>query len=160
MTIVVRRAIPSDAHGIAVVHVRAWQETYQHLVPADALARLSVEQRERRWGELLRSGGLATWVAVEGTVVVGFANSSEGRDHDSPRPLELQAIYVLASHHGTGAGQDLLDAVIGSAPAYLWVADDNPRARAFYARNGFVTDGTTKLGPLVGTDVLETRLVR
>jgi hypothetical protein len=30
----------------------------------------------------------------------------------------------------------LLDAAVGSAPAFLWVAVDNPRAHAFYARNG------------------------
>ena len=160
MTILVRRALARDAGGIARVHVRAWQEAYAHLVPAEARDRLSIEQRERRWGELLATGGADTWVATDDTDVIGFASSSAFRDGDAPRPLELQAIYVLASHYGTGAGQDLLDAAIGTAPAYLWVADDNPRARAFYAHNGFTPDGTTKVGPLAGTDVLETRLVR
>jgi GNAT superfamily N-acetyltransferase len=72
----------------------------------------------------------------------------------------LPSIYVVASHYGSGAGQRLLDAALGDLPAFLWVADDNPRARAFYARNGFVPDGTTKVGPVAGTPVLEVRLVR
>ena len=55
---------------------------------------------------------------------------------DAPRDLELESLYVLASRHGSGAGQSLLDAVISDRPAYLWVADNNPRARAFYTRNG------------------------
>jgi ribosomal protein S18 acetylase RimI-like enzyme len=160
MTIEVRPAVPADARSIAEVHVRAWQETYAHLVPEDALARLSVEQRERRWGEILSDGGSLNWVATEGTRVVGFAGSGAARDHDSPRPLELQSIYVLASHHGSGAGQRLLDAAVGTAAAYLWVADDNSRARAFYLRNGFHPDGAEDMHSLVGTPVLAIRMVR
>jgi hypothetical protein len=50
--------------------------------------------------------------------------------------------------------------VLGDSPASLWIANDNPRARAFYERNRFEPDGVTKLGPLAGTQVLEARLVR
>jgi GNAT superfamily N-acetyltransferase len=160
MTIEVRPAVRSDAHEIAGVHVRAWQEAYAHLAPVENLARLSVERHELRWNEILPLPEAVIWVAVDDGELVGFAGSSPSRDVDAPRPLELQSIYVLASHHGTGAGQRLLDAVLGSAPAYLWVADDNPRARAFYARNGFIPDGVTKVGPVAGTDILEARLVR
>jgi len=160
MTIEVRRAVPVDARGIAEVHVRAWQETYAHLVPAVALARLSIDQRERRWGEILAPGGPANWVATDGSIIVGFAGSSAARDNDAPRTLELQAIYLLASHHGGGGGQQLLDAAIGAAPAYLWVAGDNSRARAFYLRNGFVADGAEDTHVLAGTPVLAIRMVR
>lgn len=50
-------------------------------------------------------------------------------------------IYVLASEYGSGAAQALLDATLGDSPASLWVADPNPRAQAFYRRNGFLPDG-------------------
>jgi GNAT superfamily N-acetyltransferase len=160
VTIEVRPAIAADARGIAEVHVKSWQEAYAHLVPADALARLSVDQRERRWNEILLSTETTIYVATDGDRVIGFASVGPARDDDRPRPLELQSIYVLAAHHGSGAGQLLLDGVLAGAPASLWVADDNPRARAFYARNGFVPDGATKVGLLAGTDVLEARLVR
>lgn len=50
-------------------------------------------------------------------------------------------INILASHYGMGVGQALLDAAIGDRPASLWVAEDNPRAQAFYRRNGFALDG-------------------
>jgi GNAT superfamily N-acetyltransferase len=161
MAIEVRRAVPVDARGIAEVHVRSWQETYSHLVSAGALAQLSVDQRERRWAEILSpGGGSENWVATDGETIVGFAGSSAARDRDSPRLLELQAIYVLASHHGTGAGQRLLDDAIGTAPAYVWVADDNSRARAFYFRNGFRPDGTEDIHSLAGTPVLAIRMAR
>jgi GNAT superfamily N-acetyltransferase len=160
MTIDVRAAVLTDARGIARVHVKVWQEAYAHLVPGDVLSRLSVDQRELRWNEIIPLANATIWVATDDDVVVGFAGSGPSRDPDSPRDLELQSLNVLASHHGTGAGQRLLDAAIGDAPAMLWVADDNPRARAFYARNGLLPDGTTKIGPVAGTDILEARLVR
>lgn len=156
----VRAAIVSDARGIAVVHVQGWREAYAHLVPADALARLSIDQRELRWKEIIVDPDSRTWVAVDTGRIIGFARAAPARDAESPREIELSEIYVLASHHGTGAGQRLVDAAIGESPAVLWVADDNPRARAFYARNGFQPDGVTKVGPLAGTDILEARLVR
>jgi GNAT superfamily N-acetyltransferase len=160
MTIDVRRALPTDARGIAEVHVQGWREAYTHLVPADGLARLSVDQRKLRWNEILVHPDANIWVATDRDVVIGFAGSGPSREPDAPRDLELQSIYVLASHYGTGAGQRLLDAVLGDAPATLWVADNNPRARAFYARNGLLPDGTTKMGPVAGTEILEARLVR
>jgi GNAT superfamily N-acetyltransferase len=160
MTIDVRPAVLTDARGIAEVHVSAWREAYAHLVPAEALARLSVDQRELRWRELLANAGVTIWAAVDDGDVVGFARSAPSREADGPRDLELPEIYVLASHYGTGAGQKLIDVALEGRPAYLWVADDNPRARAFYARNRFQPDGATKTGPLAGTAILEARLVR
>ena len=160
MPFVVRRAEMADARAIALVHVQAWREAYAHLVPAENLACLSSLQRERRWREIIPLTEAETWVATENDTVIGFGRAGPSRDADAPRTRELQSLYVLASHYGTGAGQQVLDAALGDAPAFLWVADNNPRARAFYARNGFEPDGTSKIGPLAGTDVLETRLVR
>jgi L-amino acid N-acyltransferase YncA len=160
MSLEVRPAVVPDAHGISEVHVQAWREAYAHLVPAEDLARLDREQRERRWREILAATDSATWVATDGDRVVGFAGSSAARDADAPRDLELQSIYLLASHHGSGLGQRLLDAAVGDAPAYVWVAEDNPRARSFYARNRFGPDGTSDMHSLAGNPVRAVRLIR
>jgi L-amino acid N-acyltransferase YncA len=160
MRIVVRPAEASDARGIAEVHVQAWREAYAHLVPTENLDRLSVDQRELRWSEILQGTAASHWVAVDDERVIGFAGSGPSQEPDAAREVQLWTLYVLASHYGSGAGQLLLDAALGDATAVLWVADDNPRARAFYARNGFVPDGVTKTGPVAGTEILEARLVR
>lgn len=73
--------------------------------------------------------------------------------------MELWALYILSSHYGTGLGQALLDAAIGTAPATLWVAEDNPRARSFYARNGFTPDGTRNVDA-AADDLAEIRMTR
>ena len=77
--------------------------------------------------------------------IVGFAMAATPREQDPPRDLELGLIYVLPAHYGNGLAQALLDAAIGTALCMLWVASDNPRAHAFYRRNGFSLDGATKI---------------
>ncbi len=60
--------------------------------------------------------------------------------------MHLYVLYLLAEHHGTGAGTNLLHAVIDpDEVTTLWVADRNPRAQAFYRKHGFEPDGGSKL---------------
>jgi len=66
---------------------------------------------------------------------------------------------VLPEHHGTGTGQALLDVVVPPGPAQVWVAEENPRARRFYARNGFEPDGPRHADTRFG-GIVEIRLVR
>ena len=61
--------------------------------------------------------------------------------------------------HGSGTGQALLDAAVGDRPAFLWTAEDNPRAQAFYRRNGFIADGARKIEP-EWENLAEIRMVR
>jgi GNAT superfamily N-acetyltransferase len=155
----VRPATVDDADGIARVHLRSWRETYSHLVEPGELDDLSEERRAERWRTIIAGGG-EVWVAVVDGAVIGFAGLGGGDHDERPRAVELGALYVLAEHHGSGAGQALLDAAIGDAPAFLFVADSNPRATRFYERNGFVFDGVTENHPLVRTPVLSLRMVR
>lgn len=155
----VRAAGPEDAPGIARVHIQAWRECYAHLLPAASLAALEQGPREVRWRRIIAAAS-DIWVACAGQEIVGWASAGDGRDDDGPRPRELQGIYVLASQYGSGAGQLLLDAAVGSGGAYLWIAENNPRAFAFYTRNGFVPDGATGSHELAGTPVRILRMVR
>lgn len=159
-SIQVRRAVEPDADGIAHVHIQAWREAYSHLLPEETLASLQEKPRADRWRDIIDDGVTDVWVALDGEVIVGWATTSPGRDDDAPHPLELEGIYVLASHYGSGTGQSLLHASIAQRHAYLWMAADNPRAGAFYRRNGFRHDGTTKTEALAGESVEVIRLSR
>lgn len=156
----VRAAVPDDAAGIARVHLQAWRESYAHLLPAAVLAGLRQGPREARWRDIITTSGSDILVACAGTDIIGWASAGAGRDADGPRARELEGIYVIASHYGSGAGQLLLDAAVGDGGAYLWIAQDNPRASAFYRRNGFVPDGSTATHELAGTPVRILRMVR
>lgn len=140
----VRAARAADAGGIAAVHVQAWREAYAHLMPAHFLASLDLQRREAGWSEIIADGAADVFVALDGARIVGWASAGEGRDSTVVSSRELEGIYVVGSAYGSGVGQQLLDAAVGNDTAYLWVADNNPRAEAFYRRNSFTRDGGVK----------------
>ena len=122
---------------------------------------------EKAVGPLGHEGG--DGVVVEPAELRGRLGGRPVTEHERRRgqhlPLDAEAVwarqlyvlYVHAADHGTGAGPALLRAVLDQAePAALWVADPNPRAQAFYRRNGFVADGTTQ----VQDGVREIRMLR
>jgi ribosomal protein S18 acetylase RimI-like enzyme len=137
----VRQAAPEDAEALARLHLECWRETYAHLLSPGFMARQGVEGRLAMWRQLLAGPHAGRhYVAVDGGTLVGFAGSFPPEDGVREQ-TELWGIYLLASHHGRGLGQELLDAAMGKETAALWVAEDNPRAQAFYRRNGFVFTG-------------------
>jgi GNAT superfamily N-acetyltransferase len=96
-------------------------------------------------------------VAEHGDEMIGIAMAGPPQDSEAQWGTHLYVLYVLAAHHGTGAGAALLDTVVGPhSSAALWVADPNPRAQAFYRKHGFVADGTVA----VDDGVREIRMVR
>lgn len=158
--LVIRRAVLADAAGIARVHVAGWRETYTRLLPEGALDGLDVEAGARRWAATITEASVSLVVAERDGSVVGFSAAATARSQERPRDRQLEAIYVLPSEYGRGTGQALLDAVLGDEPAFLWSALDNPRAQAFYRRNGFVDDGERSEYPLAGHPVAVARFVR
>lgn len=152
-SITVRPAVLDDAERIAFVHATSWRETYGRFVDdPDHSPWFAVEPRIAMWRTNLIEHTFDTVVALDGDDLVGFAGTHATpptADEQPVRPEELTMLYVLALAHGSGAGQALLDAALGERPASLWVAEDNPRAKAFYRRNGFTADGaTSSFGPI------------
>ena len=170
---------------MARVHVDTWLEAYRGIMPDDLLDSPDLlDRRQRMWTQILAEADpqkYACAVAESDGEIVGIAMSGPPEDAGSPsvedsqdecggperglsrtaRPeaRHLYVLYAYRSIHGTGVGQDLLDAVIDpTVTTALWVADPNPRAQAFYSKNGFVADGTVKSDEYDG--VREVRMVR
>nr|WP_245346847.1 GNAT family N-acetyltransferase [Arthrobacter stackebrandtii] len=144
-----------------VMHLQSHEETYGRQLPESffAMRRRTLPARvERLRNTMFREH--IPMLAYDGGGLVGVAGAGPARDADAPVPLELHWIYTLARVHGSGAGQLLLDAVVGEKAACLWVLEDNPRAQAFYARNGFALDGERKLMPPEWSSLPEVRMVR
>lgn len=142
----IRRPTPDDAGALAACHVACWREAYADVLSAELLAALDVDARTQSWGRALANTEGYAVAEVDGDVV-GFAGVRSSTDDPAPRERELWGLYLRAAHHGRGSGQALLDAVLGDDPASLWVAEKNPRAHAFYRRNGFTPDGVRTTVP-------------
>jgi ribosomal protein S18 acetylase RimI-like enzyme len=167
--IAVRDAVPGDADDVARVHVASWQVAYDHIFPADALARLDegTDRRAAFWLREIRARTplAGTLVAESDGEVVGFVDVRPSRDDDAEpdRTAELTAIYVAPQAWGTGAGRQLMAEALERLrqlefeDATLWVLEDNPRARRFYERAGWHADGAAKEDEFLGTRVREVR---
>lgn len=161
---VIRTATAADAPVLARLHLQCWRETYSGLLSPAFFARQSVEERLALW-QVLVNGPLGNrqFVADLHGELVGFAGSIPAATKTPGAPSgaksELWGIYLLKAHHGSGLGQKLLEATIGTEPAALWVAEENPRAQAFYRRNGFEFTGV--MDPIDDWEgMIQVRMVR
>lgn len=156
----VRPARREDAAAIADVHVRTWQVAYEHIFGAERLAGIG-EGRRARWEEILANPhpGRPTFVSEEDERVTGFVSTGDSRDE--PGKGELYAIYVLPEAWGSGAGPALMERALEALRSYpsatLWVLEDNPRARRFYEREGWILDGGRRDEEFLGMTVTEVR---
>ena len=143
--VVIRLPVPADFEALARCHLACWAEAYADLADPERLAPFlaDVDGATARWREAL-AGPARVRVGDDGCALVGFASV---RPATPDAPAHLGAIYVRRAFWSTGLGQRLLDATLGDEAATLDVYRDNDRARRFYARNGFVPDGTESEEP-------------
>ena len=147
--VILRTATLSDAAAVAQVHDTTRVSTYGAILPPEFWATATLARRVTTWERWLSNGAAPV-----------VADAVEQEDVAPVRARQLYLLYVLAAYHGTGVGQALLDAVVPpGTPAQLWVAEDNPRARRFYERNGFVMEGARVVDTSTA-DLAEVRMVR
>ena len=166
--VTVREPTSEDAHALGQIHVRAWQHAYRGgLMPDDYLDALSAEERADMWRDGLqrppRPRSTRLVAEHDDGTVVGFVLAGPA-DGDAASDLgEIYALNVDPNAWGQGAGQALLDAALtataqaGFPETILWVHPDNARARRFYERNGWNTDGERRRQEVLGVDVPEVR---
>ena len=87
------------------------------------------------------------YFALEEDTVIGYLKLNFGESQTElkdDKALEIERIYVLKEFHGKKVGQLLYDKAIQVANQtksdYVWLGvwEENPRAIAFYKKNGFV----------------------
>jgi ribosomal protein S18 acetylase RimI-like enzyme len=143
-TLIIRRAIPDDAHAIATIHVLSWQRSYRHILPASILDALDITSREKNWRHRI-SEGLHVLVIEAGHHIIGFTSICPARDNDlnAQRYAEISTMYIHPDACRHGIGTQLMDAVFadlratGFTDVVLWAACENARARKFYEKMGF-----------------------
>ena len=144
-----RDATPADAPLLASLFARSFTETFGHLYKPQDLAAFLAGADERAWAEELADPGLATRIAEEEGVAVGFAKVGRVSLPVSPAgpAAELRQLYILQPWHGRGIAQELMRWTLDRAGAagarelYLSVYVDNHRARRLYERYGFTFVG-------------------
>jgi ribosomal protein S18 acetylase RimI-like enzyme len=167
--VLVRRAIATNAPGIAHVYLAAWQEAHAGLVPAEFAACLRAQPHEQSWRDELeiQAADRAPWVALIDTRLVGFASGGISRDADAQHgDGEVYQVSVDPGCWRLGIGGSLLRHVVkdlhdhGFERAHLWVVAGCKPATIFMQRLAWVADGATRQADCGGAQVDEIRYRR
>lgn len=108
----IRRALSSDARGIANVHVNSWKTTYKNIIPDNFLNNLSTEKREQLWKRSIPKGNVFVAENDNGKIV-GFSDG--GRERSGKYKGfngELYSIYILKEYQNRGIGKLLFKQII------------------------------------------------
>jgi GNAT superfamily N-acetyltransferase len=131
--------------------------------------------RAQRFAEYVTDPDHLVLIAEVDNRIIGYCMLIRGvpDDADVQRAVtvlptaELSKMYVLPEKHSTGTAAALMEAAVDRAPAmsarslWLGVNQENVRAQRFYAKHGFVINGTKtfQLGAVVENDYVMVRSV-
>lgn len=149
----IRYANENDSLGIGKVYCRSWKEAYKGIIPQAFLDSLTSKEQKISVKNNI--------VYEDNSEIVGIVNFGMGRDAEIENIGEIRSIYVLPEYWSCGIGKKLFKAASdrlkneGYTSFYLWVLDENKRAKAFYERMGMYITNETRNINISGKDLRE-----
>lgn len=162
----IRKAHIADASALAVLAEASFRETYTAFNTAEDM---DLHCRQNFGAEIqgaeIESDDQVTLLALGEDGLAGFAQlhlNSSHPDVTCHRSLELFRIYVLGLWQGAHVGHSLLRRTVDEALerscdcVWLGVWEHNPKAMAFYRKEGFevVGEHTFQLGSVAQRDFI------
>lgn len=142
--IVIRKINSSDSREeISNVYEQSWKFAYKGIIPSDYLDSIPSGQ----WCGALDNPDRHTLIMVDGNKIIGTSSYCKSRFEDYKDWGEIISIYFLPEYMGKGYGKCLLEQAVEELKAmgfnkiFLWVLEDNYRARHFYEKCGFKNSG-------------------
>jgi predicted acetyltransferase len=148
----IHKAELGDESTVASILCKAWQSAFSEIITADEMAKFADEKRHTaNFRRVLESDGFTPiYIAALNSEQCGIISFGKSRDLDSPNTAEIIAIHSLDSVWSKGVGHAMMEFALaelrrlGYQEVMLWVFEANNRARKFYERHGFSTDGAVK----------------
>ena len=156
----IRYLQPGDSRtAISRVYEKSWKYAYRGIIPQDYLDSIP----EGRWAANLDRPGRHTLLCVDGGEIVGTSSFCRSRWERYDGWGEVVSIYLLPDYMGKGLGKLLMECTVsellklGYKNIFLWVLEENTRARAFYERFGFRQMDNLLTDSIGGRDLCEIR---
>lgn len=144
MDIKIRKLNPTDSRTeISNIYEQSWKYAYKGIIPQDYLDRIPSGQ----WCKAFDNPERYTLVMLDDDKIIGTSSYCKSRFADYKDWGEIISIYFLPEYMGKGYGRQLLEKVVDELKAmgfetiFLWVLEDNHRARRFYEKCGFKNSG-------------------
>jgi ribosomal protein S18 acetylase RimI-like enzyme len=166
-----------DADELAAVAARTFPLACPPSVAlGDIAAFIDANLSDERFTEYLTDPHRSIFTTTDNGRITGYAMLIRGVPDDPDvqravdiRPAaELSKMYVLPTHHGSGAATALMAAALAAAAesgdgcVWLGVNQNNERAQQFYKKSGFTVRGNRcfRLGGRLENDYVMVRPVR
>ncbi len=164
MILQITKADVSQAAAIATVGKKSFRKAFEHLFKCkeELLEYLDHTYDPVKLAKSIRKENNIYFLAMLDGVAVGFAKikkHSLNEQIESIAQMELQKLYILQEHHGSGIGTALLKEIkkLGNeiCPDYIWLDThvSNEDAIRLYEKNGFKKIGNYQF--TIGTQVFE-----
>lgn len=129
-----------DRMEISHIYEESWKFAYKGIIPQDYLNSIP----KGRWASSLDNQDRKTLICVDNCRIIGTSSFCKSRFEQFQDWGEVISIYLLPDHIGKGYGKILMEAVLselkmqGYKNVFLWVLEENIRARHFYEQFGFL----------------------
>ncbi len=153
----IRLATLDDAKYCADIHAQSWSFAYSDIVPKEIIDKHN-SRWPMIWNKMLANNIDSHYVITLDDVIIGFLTIAVSRDEDLKESFfEIIGLYFAPEYIGAGYGKQAMDWIKkeiksrGYDKISLWVLEENNRARRFYEKSGFVSDGKIKSSGLADT---------
>jgi ribosomal protein S18 acetylase RimI-like enzyme len=162
----IRNVVSSEIAELREISVRTFFETFsEHNSASDMQKYLDNSLSLKQLSDELEDENSEFYFAIHKNEVIGYLKINHGQAQTELKDqssLEIERIYVINQFHCKGGGQVLYNASIDIAKQrdinYVWLGvwEHNPRAIAFYKKNGFLEfdKHVFKLGDDEQTDIM------
>lgn len=140
----IRKLRPEDdRNALSRIYEESWRFAYNGIIPQDYLDGIPKGQ----WAASADKPNISTLIVTENGGMIGTSSFCPSRFEDMEGWGEVVSIYLLPDFMGKGYGKRLFEEVLreleemGFRDIFLWVLEENTKAREFYERQGFVPNG-------------------
>ncbi len=128
-----------DINAIGKIYEKSWKYAYNGIIPKDYLDGISGDN----WLPHFENKEMFSLVLLENDRFIGTSSYCKSRSEEFSDFGEIVSIYLLPEYIGKGFGARLFEATLneliklGYRNVFLWVLEENTRARRFYESRNF-----------------------
>ena len=128
-----------NKNEISKIYEKSWKFAYDGIIPKEYLNNIP----KGHWIPHLDNKDMHSLVLIESVKFIGTSSYCGSRSAEFKDFGEIVSIYLLPEYMGKGYGGKLFEATVnelallGYKNIFLWVLEENTKARRFYEKKGF-----------------------
>ncbi len=148
----IRKVKNGDEKTLAYIQTESWKSAFNTILSKEDLEKYTnIGKATEMYSHLLRENIANGYILSINNEPHCIAYWDKARDEDMEGYAEIICIHSLNKNWGKGYGSIMMEHILkeikdaGFKKVFLWVFEENHRARSFYEKYGFVLTGKSKI---------------